>query len=502
MASRYTQSNPVDFCYHPVHVFDKESDKDIIVPCGKCDGCLLHKANEWSMRCGMEIEASPATIFGTLTYNNKYLPKLYPWRDFTESVKYDFLWLSDHPDNVRFNSVQDVRREDNIVIRYPYPRIDISKWDNERYPSIAYASKRDIQLWLKLLRKDLFDYGFYPTKRTEKFGVFRYFVISEIGPTTLRPHFHFLLFAQSIEIASYLLECSLYKNWQMCDEDRFRDYAHLCDSGARGYVTQYLTSTSDLPRVYQKVKELRSFRLASKSPGIGFVEQDKEKIFRDVERGVIKYSRSVPRLNSSSVLVYPSGYTSSLFPKCYRFNKVSDSRREFVYGFLYRAIRKCGFVYNLYSPRLREIMHSSDYLATCACYRYCLEYGSSPQHYLFMLDMYYYQVDMERLRSFYCSQEKLDYIHEPELIFEYYSNLEMLLLDQDLGICDCQSVFYLFDSLGLNVFDYTDKAVFERIHKEIRDRNSVYRKEVTDIVDNMVKMPKFNELTGNSPTIV
>lgn len=501
MASRYTDFTPVDYCYNPIHVVDPASDKDIIVPCGKCDGCLLHKANEWSMRCGMEIESSPATIFGTLTYDNKYLPKLYPVYDRCGD-RILKLWVSDHAENVRFNSVRDVRREDGIVINHPYDSIPIQKWDNENRPAINYMSKRDVQLWLKLLRKDLLDYGIYPTKRIQEFGFFRYFIISEVGPTTFRSHAHFLLFCQSVEVSSYLLECSLYKNWQMCDENRFCDYTHLCDSGARGYVTQYLTSSTELPRVYQKNTEIRPFRLASKSPGIGFVEQDKEKIFRDVERGIIKYTRPVPRLDSQSLLLYPSNYTRTLFPKCYRFNKVFDSRRDLVYGFLYRAIRKTGQEYSLCSSRLREIMHSSDYLATCACYRYCLEYHSCPEHYLFMLDMYYYQVDMERLRSFYRSQEEINYLKDPEIIFEYYSNLEQILLTTDFNISDNLSVFFLFSDLGLNVFDYNRKEVFTRIKKDIRYRNRVYRLEVSDIVDNMVKMPKFNELTGNSPTIV
>ena len=140
MASRYTQFTPVDYCYNPIHVVDSASDKDIIVPCGKCDGCLLHKANEWSMRCGMEIESSPATIFGTLTYDNKYLPKLYPVYDRCGDKVLKF-WVSDHAENVRFNSVRDVRREDNIVINHPYDSIPIQKWDNENRPAINYMSK-------------------------------------------------------------------------------------------------------------------------------------------------------------------------------------------------------------------------------------------------------------------------------------------------------------------------------------------------------------------------
>ena len=48
MASRYPETRVLDYCMSPVRlVVDNEV---IYVPCGKCDGCRLHKANEWSMR--------------------------------------------------------------------------------------------------------------------------------------------------------------------------------------------------------------------------------------------------------------------------------------------------------------------------------------------------------------------------------------------------------------------------------------------------------------------
>lgn len=46
-------------------------------------------------------------------------------------------------------------------------------------------------------------------------------------------------------------------------------------------------------------------------------------------------------------------------------------------------------------------------------------------YYYYLLDMYYYKLDMEHLKSFYESQEKLDFIENPHLIFEYYSNIEV-----------------------------------------------------------------------------
>lgn len=515
MASRYPTIKVVDYCYHPLRVYDKDLDKDIIVPCGRCDGCLLHKANQWSMRCGMEIEGSPATIFGSLTYSNKYYPKLYPVvgnGSLPNTLTYlphgldSVLWVSDHKDNIRFNGVCDVPREDNIILRssydFPVEPIKISHWDNFNLPAVGYASKRDIQLWLKLLRRYLDEKISFKEKRVLERGFFRYFIISEYGPTTLRGHYHFLIFCQSVEIAEALLDGALYSYWQMCDKDRFDPYVHLCDSGARGYVTQYLTCFSSLPRVYQQAKEIKPFRLASKSPAIGYIEQDKAKIFEDVERGVIKYSRAVPRLESSSILLYPKDYCVTLFPKCYQYSRLSDSRRFFVYEYLYREVRKCGRSYFVLSAFLSKVLHASDYMAMRACYRFCKKYVDSPMYYYYLLDNYYYQVDMENLRNFYRSQESVDFSKEPFRIFQYYPNIEILCVNGSRSNFAACLLFALMP-LGFDVYSLLgNKNYFEDVRCLFFKESSPYRKEVSDICQDMVKVSKFNEVSNNAPTIV
>lgn len=525
MASRYPSTPTVDYCFHPVRV--RKDGVDIVVPCGKCDGCLLHKANEWSMRCGMEIEGSPATIFGSLTYSNKYLPKLYPFfkDDYQpyqyvfgdpkrfdlslENVGFDFFWSSDHSENIRFNGKEDVFRSDGLEIRPinsgQYLPVQISNWDNFYRPAIAYASKRDIQLWLKLLRRELDEKIKYREQRVLERGYFRYFIISEIGPTTNRPHYHFLIFCQSQEIASCLLEGTLYKNWKMCLQERFDPYVHLCDSGARGYVTQYLTSFSSLPRVYKEAKEVRPFRLASKSPGIGYIEQDKEKIYEDISRRVIKYTRAVARLEFTALLSYPKNFCVTLFPKCYQYSSLSDSRRFSVYSFLYRQVRELGRDYSCVSKRLCQTMHASDYLATRACWKFCEITGETPDYYFYLLDMYYYLVDMETLRSFYKSQEMIDFSKDKDKIFEYYPCIEHLCYEPYLKLHPLMrfALSFCLDSLG---FDYRqligNKEFFEMVKYRNQQNNLSYRNEVKDICDSMVKMSKYNEIFGSAPTHV
>lgn len=48
----------------------------LMVPCGTCPECRLHKASDWSNRCLMELERTPgyAAIFVTLTYRPADVP--------------------------------------------------------------------------------------------------------------------------------------------------------------------------------------------------------------------------------------------------------------------------------------------------------------------------------------------------------------------------------------------------------------------------------------------
>lgn len=45
------------------------------IPCGKCEGCRIDKANDWATRCIIESKNWAKNCFITLTYNNKNLPK-------------------------------------------------------------------------------------------------------------------------------------------------------------------------------------------------------------------------------------------------------------------------------------------------------------------------------------------------------------------------------------------------------------------------------------------
>lgn len=162
------------------------------VPCGKCAACKERRKSEWLLRNCLEFISSNGAVFFTLTYDD-------------EHVKYGLL---------------------ENGIRY------------------AKVCKRDIQLFLKRLRKSL---GYK----------IRYFLISEYGPTTLRPHYHGIIYNINLSDIDKIAE-----SWQN-GFVRVDPVTH----GRIAYCASYCFDDLDLPPGYEK-----NFMLCSRRPAIGSLE--------------------------------------------------------------------------------------------------------------------------------------------------------------------------------------------------------------------------------------
>lgn len=62
----------IPVCNQDEHTPDK--DNVIMIPCGKCAGCQIEKANEWATRAYLESQKWAKNAFLTITYNNDNLP--------------------------------------------------------------------------------------------------------------------------------------------------------------------------------------------------------------------------------------------------------------------------------------------------------------------------------------------------------------------------------------------------------------------------------------------
>lgn len=126
-------------CIHPVSIHSPYTfklgqpwtyPKMIDVPCGKCFNCLENRKDDWKTRLKNEVSSRGHAYFCTVTYDEDHLP-----------------------------------------------------YDDNGNPTFRYL---DFQLFMKRLRKRI----------SNIFIGFRisYFVVSEYGDKTGRPHYHFLLF--------------------------------------------------------------------------------------------------------------------------------------------------------------------------------------------------------------------------------------------------------------------------------------------------------------------
>jgi len=100
------------------------------LPCGHCTGCLMDRRRSWSIRCMHEAQLYDSNLFVTLDYAPEHLPASF---------------------------------------------------------SLEY---RDIQLWLKRLRKEMRGVSKGPNGQYP----IRFFLSGEYGPKTGRPHWHTILF--------------------------------------------------------------------------------------------------------------------------------------------------------------------------------------------------------------------------------------------------------------------------------------------------------------------
>ena len=166
-------------CTRPIILKRKLATGQIVnqkVPCGKCTECVKQYQNQWYLRFAAECKGYPTVIFFTLTYNE-------------DSV-------------LRFKD-----EEDGTIVRS--------------------VNKKDVQNWIKRARRS-YEY---------KFGTdldMKYYITSEYGPKTHRPHYHGLFMSK----VPYVQFGPIFKDWQ--DRYGFVNYSQAINEGAVSrYVSKY-----------------------------------------------------------------------------------------------------------------------------------------------------------------------------------------------------------------------------------------------------------------------
>ena len=248
----------------------------IEIPCGKCIGCRLDYSRDWANRMMLEASYHEQNYFITLTYDDLHVPKSY----------------------------------------YPCPET------GEAIPSLT-LSKRDVQLFLKRLRK----------LTGQKF---RYYLCGEYGSTTHRPHYHLIVFGLELDDLQplktsdgwhYYTSATIDRAWSIYDRKLdtsssigYSMVTSVCWETC-AYVARYVTKklNGSAAEFYETFNILPEFCLMSRRPGIA------RQYFEDNTSDILKYQKIILPSKEKSFQFRPPRYYDRLLDIDYP-DEMSDIR--------------------------------------------------------------------------------------------------------------------------------------------------------------------------------
>lgn len=253
-------------CISPLSIKDPYGTTNAVrltVPCGKCGICLHNRRIDWSFRLSQETNASISSWFITLTYKQEELPII--------------------------NGIQTLQ-------------------------------KRDLQLFLKRIRKNHTKYNLKPQTASLYMPPIRFYAVGEYGPRTDRPHYHALVYNMHYETA-----CRLDKIWK-----KGQIQMGIVTPATIHYVTKFHVNTKSKPELIDEetgelIKEetvrQKEFALMSRKPGIG--HQYIDKIGKWHMQNDANYV-----LNSGYKQKIPRYYKGKVVPKRLEKQQLTDMLKE------------------------------------------------------------------------------------------------------------------------------------------------------------------------------
>lgn len=394
-------------CFHPLFIYNRVLNDKVLVNCRKCPACRYQYSVEIQQRLTKVCEKFPYVLFVTLTYDNAHMPI--------------FLRISDHEfAHTRTGEIIDARTIDNFSYMRPRVKDPVTKEIKESMiDGFGVPYVPDIQGFIKRLRSRVARHfkNIYPSENEEskENKKLRYFFCAEYCPTSLRPHYHGLLFIRRKDVAEYV-----YKN--VVSAWSFASLADGCVSyvrnNAASYVSKYVNGFDSLPSVLQ-TKSARPFHLASKDLGkiaFSFDRKTLEKIFFD---GNIETLNVIDKDNRFAYVPYSYKAISRLFPKCQGFSIKSDLYKLWLFK-KYRFSKYKKFRVNQFGEKELNRSVSMVFDNRCfseqydyeddrfakMCQYWCDYFNVTPEFYIQRLNHIYSSYKLLQLRSFYEFQEQ------------------------------------------------------------------------------------------------
>lgn len=317
-------------CLNPItrKVTSRGFTRIVTHPCGHCLECVAQLQNDWANRLSDEFKNWKHAYFGTFTYGNSCIPyvDVIPSELPAEKLAYLVQAINKIPQSA---SLAKARARKDVFSDYLTP--DSLEKLSIRVP---YVSKYDIQCFIKRVRTS------YERKYNEPLEL-KYFVCSEYGPCTLRPHYHGIFFSNSCweRLAPFFYKHYTYGAIRGFHELELRN-GNISDACA--YCAKYCCKPAEFENPYVVAGLIpRPFRLMSK--GIGELERAKvvaaSKAYKGVKRNGckeyygynpeflewlrIKLSRfSQDKSGNWHIVKQPRYYTDKCFPQAPYFSLI------------------------------------------------------------------------------------------------------------------------------------------------------------------------------------
>lgn len=441
----------ISSCLYPQIVRNKYTGEYVAVPCGKCSACIQKRNTSWSFKLQQERMSWPYTYFFTITYSDEFVPK------------YD---LSNF-------DVGEIVKEIRTLCRF---RVSSSPDYFDRNVNYLKSfverpyvcSVTDFQKFIKRLRYYISQLPGYEKER----DFFRYYIVSEYGESSFRPHGHGLLFFKS-ELIRQNIQALLFKSWKFGIST-----IEPAREGCTNYVASYLNCSSDLPLLYS-LKPFKPFRLFSRRPPLGSLSADDTYVRRLFNTEAVTenlYDRQSNSLLSAPLRPF---LQNRLWPKIKGFADFSFDDRVFLYSSCTRyenfesfmdAVRS---VSEVEKPSYEESILQRYF---CSCDRFTLEncasrlfnisrrvfyqssiFGLTIKEYVKKIGSYYDKVSQYNLRRQYEFQS--DYVKNFSSL-DLVAMYPLFLSDVVRGLASDQQILSLNETFGYNLdTDYDTKEI-------------------------------------------
>lgn len=522
-------------CFSPRKVYNKYLGREVTANCGKCAYCRSLRAFDLTSRVQREFinQGANSALFITLSYDNDHLP-VYQYNGRSRK------WLS----NCGFAEFEPL--PEFAVNEYPSPvnyDIDgklplraLGTRSASRYkgrPAFAHLCYPDVQKYLALVRGKFYaictrhddsplHIAYEDSDLTYETFKFRYAVCGEYGPSSLRPHYHIIIWLnhspnnQQLSALSQIFSSS----WSAGNVD----LQSVTSDGVSQYLADYVTGVANLPSVLQG-KRTRPLFHFSQNDVIGTLRLDDVEIQKYLFSGDAFRRRYDEKQQSVVIDELPRSSFNRYFPKCKGFSVSDFAHLRYVYGYTYRYFKERGvahspsdvdalrlvdvpFPVRLMSPEASRYFRISprllgssfnlpdnvraglwtwcraDRYASLQCYRACVKYGITPDTYIYQLRSIYARLHSRKMSRFY------DWCNDhPDNLAQAINFDPFAVTDVALGVL-CGSSISSY--LGIDIDEVIDNATL--VARSSDDTGySAHVGRYSKLSDDRVKKKKLND---------